>query len=335
MALSRLALVVVALAYGASTLADVPVNVRNFPQAETETYFKAIVAQGALGSITHERELAPIDSQTVVQMNRETLYSSGVFDLTQSVTIEANNDDGRFQSFLIISQENFVKGVEYSPATITLTQNDIGSRYVAVLVRTLVDINDPEDIEKAHAAQDTISVNQVSEGSLELTSWDPVSLNDLRSKLKALAKYEPDTVGRFEDEDEIDPVNFLIGTAIGWGGNPRSDAVYFPRVPEQNDGKQAFTMTMKDVPVDGFWSLSVYNEQGYFVENEFNAYAINSMTAEANEAGTVVIHFGGSPDNPNYLFLPEGWKYLMRLYRPSQEIVDGSWDMPELVPVGN
>ncbi len=332
---SRFALVVVALAYGASTLADVPVNVRNFPQAETETYLKVIVAQGALGLITHERELALIDSQNVVQMNRDTLYSSGVFDLTQPVTIEARNNDGRFQSFLIISQENFVKGVEYSPATITLTQDDIGSRYVAVLVRTLVDIDDPEDIENAHAAQDTISVNQVSEGSLELTSWDPVSLNDLRSKLKALAKYEPDTVGRFEDEDEIDPVNFLIGTAIGWGGNPRSDAVYFPWVPEQNDGKQAFTMTMKDVPVDGFWSLSVYNEQGYFVENEFNAYSINSMTAKENEDGTVVIHFGGSPDSPNYLFLPEGWKYLMRLYRPSQEIVDGSWDIPELVPVGN
>jgi hypothetical protein len=308
------------------------VNVRNFPQAETETYFKALVAQGALGQITHERELAPIDAQTVVQMNRDTLYSSVVFDLAEPVTITAANDDGRFQSFLTINQKNFVKGVEYAPATIELTQEAIGTRYVTVLVRTLVDVDNADDVKLAHAAQDSISVSQADPGTLALTDWDKTTLDDVRQKLKALAEYEPDTVGRFADEDEIDPVNFLIGTAIGWGGNPREAAVYFPFVPEQNDGTQAFTMTMKDVPVEGFWSLSIYNEDGFFVENEYNAYSVNNLTAETEDDGSVVIHFGGDPESPNYLYLPENWKYLMRLYRPGQDVIDGTWNMPKLVP---
>jgi hypothetical protein len=311
------------------------VNVRNFPQAETETYFKALVAQGALGKITHQRGLTPIDEQTVVQSNRDTLYSSAVFDLTEPVTITASNDDGRFQSFLIINQKNFVKGVEYAPTTIELTQENIGTRYVTVLVRTLVDINNEDDVRLAHAAQDRVSVTQATPGTLELTDWDESTLNDLRQKLKALAAYEPDTVGRFADEDEIDPVNFLIGSAIGWGGNPREAAVYFPFVPDQNDGDQAFTMTMKNVPVDGFWSLSVYNEDGFFVENEYDAYTVNNLTAEPEADGSVVLHFGGDPGNRNFLYLPENWKYLMRLYRPRQEAIDGTWDMPQLVPVND
>ncbi|MDW3222745.1 MAG: DUF1214 domain-containing protein [Paracoccaceae bacterium] len=325
--------VALGLVLGTSLFAQERVNVRNFPQAETETYFKAIVAQGALGEMTHERELTPIDAQTVVQMNRDTLYSSAVFDLSEPVTITAENDDGRFQSFLIINQKNFVKGVEHAPTSFELTQERMGSRYATVLVRTLVDINNDADIKLAHAAQDSISVSQSDPGSLELTDWDKTTLDDLRAKLKPLAEYEPDTFGRFADENEIDPVNFLIGTAIGWGGNPREAAVYFPSVPDQNNGKQAFTMTMKDVPVDGFWSLSVYNKDGFFVENEHDAYTVNNLTAQTEEDGSVIIHFGGDPDQPNYLYLPENWKYLMRLYRPEQEIIDGSWEMPQLVAV--
>jgi hypothetical protein len=266
-------------------------------------------------------------------MNRDTFYSSAVFDLTEPVTISAKNDDGRFQSFLVISQQNYTKAVHYAPAEFTLEQESVGSRYVAVLVRTLVDINDPRDVAKAHGAQDAISVQQSTAGRLELTDWDQTTLADLRAKLKALAEYEPDTVGRFEDVDEIDPVNFLIGAAIGWGGNPRREAVYYPFVPTKNDGEQTFTMTLKNVPVEGFWSLSVYNEEGYFVENEHEAYTVNNLTAEKEDDGSVIIRFGGDPSQPNFIYLPKGWKYLLRLYRPSKEVVEGTWEMPVLVPV--
>jgi hypothetical protein len=43
----------------------------------------------------------------------------------------------------------------------------------------------------------------------------------------------------------------------GWGGNPRTHALYSGVVPKQNDGKTVYRLTVKDVPVDGFWSVSV------------------------------------------------------------------------------
>jgi hypothetical protein len=54
-------------------------------------------------------------------------------------------------------------------------------------------------------------------------------------------------------------VAHLIGTAIGWGGNQRYAAVHDPAYPKDNDGKTVHKLTVKDVPVDGFWLISLYN----------------------------------------------------------------------------
>ena len=58
-----------------------PVNVSNFIRAETDSYFAIYVKQGRFGKLGHARSMAAIDKQDVVRMNRDTLYSSGVFDL--------------------------------------------------------------------------------------------------------------------------------------------------------------------------------------------------------------------------------------------------------------
>ena len=68
-----------------------PVNVHNFVRAETDRYFgKTAIDDDAFGKLRHRREMASIDKQDVVRMNRDTMYSSGVFDLDASpVTILA------------------------------------------------------------------------------------------------------------------------------------------------------------------------------------------------------------------------------------------------------
>ena len=63
--------------------------------------------------------------------------------------------------------------------------------------------------------------------------------------------------------------------------------------PKENDGKTAYRLTVKDVPVDGFWSVSVYNKEGYFEKNARNAYTVNNVTAKPNADGSVTIQFGG------------------------------------------
>ena len=59
--------------------------------------------------------------------------------------------------------------------------------------------------------------------------------------------------------------------------------MYINVVPEQNDGKTPYQLTVKDVPVDGFWSVSVYNKAGYFEKNPYNSYTVNSASAVKNE----------------------------------------------------
>src|SRR5215471_4481614 len=58
-----------------------PVNVANFARAETDLYFGRTVKNGGFGKLVHARQPVSIDNQSVVRMNRDTLYSSGVFDL--------------------------------------------------------------------------------------------------------------------------------------------------------------------------------------------------------------------------------------------------------------
>ncbi|MGB8075514.1 MAG: DUF1214 domain-containing protein, partial [Pseudolabrys sp.] len=95
-----------------------------------------------------------------------------------------------------------------------------------------------------------------------------------------------------------------------------------------------YKLTVRDVPIDGFWSVSRYNAQGYYEKNALDAYTINNITGKKNADGSVVIQFGGCDGKiPNCLPIEEGWNYMVRLYRPHEEILRGKWKFPEAQPV--
>jgi hypothetical protein len=136
----------------------------------------------------------------------------------------------------------------------------------------------------------------------------------------------------FGTKDAVEPVRRLIGSASAWGGNPERDALYLNQVPAKNDGKTVYKLNVKDVPVDGFWSVSVYNAKGYFEPNRFNAYALNNITAKPNEDGSITIQFGGCDGKiANCLPTTPGWNYLVRLYRPREDVLNGKWSFPKPV----
>jgi hypothetical protein len=142
-----------------------------------------------------------------------------------------------------------------------------------------------------------------------------------------------DSKRMFGDVGDVDPVRHLIGTAGGFGGNPESDAIYLNVNPEKNDGTTPYVLKVKDVPVDGFWSVSVYNAEGFFEKNAANAYSYNNITAKKDSEGIITIHFGGDPKQSNYIPITKGWNYTARLYRPRKEILDGSWKFPDATPL--
>jgi hypothetical protein len=317
-----------------ATSDTIPVTVENFVRAESDKYMKSYVDIGGFGKFFNIRVPTPIDKQKVVRMNRDTMYSFGVFDLTTPVTITKPDTGDRFQSMMVLNQDEYVPiPVIYEPGKYTLTQEKVGTRYVFVVFRTFVNSEDPADIKKVNAIQDQIKVEQASPGKFEIPKWDRKSQDRLRDAINVLAATLKNTNNAFGSKQDVRPVDHLLGAAYGWGGNPAKDAIYLNFVPEKNDGKTPYTLTVKDVPVDGFWSISLYNGKGFFQKNEYNAYSINNITGKKAEDGGMTIHFGGDPKQPNYLPIMDGWNYVARLYQPHQAVLDDKWKFPAPQPV--
>lgn len=310
-----------------------PVTPDNYRRAESDFNFKKKVDEGMFGKFGHVREPAPIDKQLVVRVNRDTLFSWGVFDLAEPVTIVKPDTGKRFQSMLVVNEDHYIKLVAYDPGEYVLTREKIGTRYVQVAFRTLVDPGNPEDVKAANAIQDQIVARQSSPGSFEIPDWDAASREKVGNGLKLMGSTLRDSKRMFGDVGDVDPVRHLIGTAAGFGGNPESDAVYVNAFPPKNDGETPYVLKVKEVPVDGFWSVSVYNAEGYFETNAANAYSFNNLTAKKDSDGGITIHFGGEPEQSNYIPITKGWNYTARLYRPRKEILEGTWKFPDAEPV--
>ncbi len=326
-----------ALTISALAQTAIPVTVNNFARAESDLYMGGILKDsgGAIGKFNHRREPARIDNQTVIRLNRDTLYSSAVFDLDAGpVTIIMPNAGKRFMSLMIINEDHYVPSVTYNPGAHTFTKEQVGTRYMAAAIRTLVDPADPKDLAQVQVLQDQIKVTQKSTGKFETPNWDQASQKKVRDALLVLASTTSSFKGAFGPKGQVDPVAHLLGTAAGWGGNPDKDATYLNVTPAKNNGSTIYKLNVKNVPVDAFWSVSLYNAQGYFEKNQYDAYSINSITGKKQPDGSVAIQFGGCDGKiANCLPVTKGWNYTVRLYRPRAEILNGKWKFPDPQPV--
>ncbi len=314
-----------------------PVTLDNFVRAESDTYFSNLLKEsgGKLATFSHRREVASVDNQTVIRLNRDTLYSSALFDLDAGpATVTLPDAGGRFMSMMVVSEDHYVPAVYYAPGPHTITREMVGTRYAIIGIRTLVDPNDAGDVGEVHALQDAIGVSQASTGEFEIPDWDPVSQKKVRDALLVLASTTNAFDGAFGAKGEVDPVKRLLGAAAGWGGNPAKDASYLNETPARNDGVTVHRIAVRDVPVDAFWSISVYNQQGYYEKNDLDSYTINSITGTKASDGSTTIQFGGCDGKvPNCIPIVKGWNYTVRLYRPRAEVLDGRWKFPVAKPV--
>jgi hypothetical protein len=313
-------------------LPPVAVTVDNFARAESDLYMGNTVKDGGFGKFVHKRMPAEIDKQLVIRMNRDTLYSGAIFDLDAGpVTITIPDAGKRFMSTQLIDEDHYVPAVFYGAGSHALSKDQIGTRYVMLAVRTLVDPADPKDIDQVHALQDAIKVEQTNPGKFEVPNWDQASQKQVRDALLLLGAHTGGFKNAFGKKGQVDPVRHLIGSAAGWGGNPDRDASYLSFDPPKNDGTTVYKLTVPaSVPVDAFWSISLYNKEGYFQKNDQGAYSLNNITAKKAADGSVAVQFGGCDGKvDNCLPIMPGWNYTVRLYRPRPEIMNGSWKFPE------
>src|SRR5882672_2700320 len=309
----------------------VSVTIENYNRAQTDVNFAGVVKNGGFGKFRHGRELAPPAQHGIVRPNRDTLYSFAIVDLDAGpVTITLPDARKRFMGMQVVNQDQYTP-VTYSGAgTHTLTREMVGTRFAIVVVRFFVDFSNEEDVRQVYALQDEIRFSQKRPGTFEVPHWDEASLKKVQAALQQLGTTLSDTRRMFgANEKQVDPVKHLVGSAMLWGGTPDKDTLYLPITPARNDGNTIYRLTVKDIPVDAFWSLTVYNGEGYLHPNPYNAYALNSLTAKKGPDGAINIQFGGCNGKiPNCLPITEGWNYTVRLFRPGAEILDGTWKFP-------
>jgi len=312
------------------------VTVENYNRAQTDVYFADVVKSGGFGKFRHGRALAPPVQQGIPRPNRDTLYSFVIVDLDAGPeTITLPDAGKRFMELQVVNEDQYTRANYYIADHYTLTREMIGTRYAIAVVRFLVDFSNNDDLRQVHALQDAIEYSPKSSGTFTIPNWDQASLKKVQAALLQLGTTLSDTRRMFgAREDQVDPVKHLIGSAMLWGGNPEKDGLYLPITPARNDGRTVYRLTVGEVPVDGFWSVTVYNKDGYLQPNPSNAYSVNSLTAKRARAGLVTIQFGGCGGTAgNCLPITEGWNYTVRLFRPRQLIINDTWKFPEARPV--
>lgn len=304
------------------------VNVDTFVRAETARMFDGTLAQsGEVNRWVHLRAPTPIDRQAVIRMNRDTLYSSLVADISGGATLTIPDLGDRYVSAMVVNEDHYVNQVLHDPGDHALTVDELDTPFVAVALRIFVDPDDPEDVTAVNALQDRFTLEAASSRSYTHPDYDPASLDATRTPLLQLAEGVPDAKRTFGARDQVDPVRHLIGTAYGWGGLPESEAFYL--VSSGPLPAEHHRITFRDVPVDGFWSLTVYNRDGFLEPNDYGAWSVNDVTAVRGRDGSVTVDLAPEPDGyANHLYVMDGWNYVIRLYRPRPDILDGTWVAP-------
>jgi hypothetical protein len=313
-------------------MTSIGVNADNFVRAETDRMFRDLAgAAGAVNQWGHNRAPTPVDQQTVIRMNRDTLYSFAVVDLSAGATVTLPDSGQRYLSVMVVNQDHYINRVFHDPGTYQVSQDEFDTPYVVLAARVLADPNDAEDLAAAHQIQDGLTVAAASAEAFVMPDYDEQSFATARTAVLQLAALGGGVTRTFGPRESVDPIHHLLGTAFGWGGLPETEAVYEAISPGLPVGD--YRIHVGEVPVDAFWSVSVYNADGFFEPNEQHAYSINNITATKDGDGKITINLGPGPsDQPNFLPISDGWNYLVRLYRPQAPILDGRWRFPAFEP---
>jgi hypothetical protein len=316
--------------YSAPATAADKVSPETYIRAETDRSFGNIAAQaGGVNKFYYVRQPTPLNEQTVVRMNRDTLYSASIVDTEGGATVTLpKTPDGRFISILLVDNDHYAPAVYYDPGTYELPQN---TKYLAVVVRVQVyDPKDPTEIALVNKIQDQVVVKARKADPLPPMKWDKASLQALTQQYEKDSAQYSSWKGMMGPRGKVDEKTRHIAAAAAWGLNPEWDATYL-----NYSGSQDYRVCHKatyQVPENkAFWSITIYGNDGYMKSE--NAI-VGTSSVKLNGDGTFTVYYGSKEvcgDVPNRLDVTEGWNFLMRVYRPGPSVLDGSYKLPDVV----
>jgi hypothetical protein len=137
-----------------------------------------------------------------------------------------------------------------------------------------------------------------------------------------------------------------IVAQVGLGANLPEDSIYPLNLGDQSgkplDGANKYILHFEKgetPPVNAFWSVTLYDSEGFQVANPLNRFAVSSwMPFKYKPDGSLDLYFQnespGADQEVNWLPAPKGpFNLTMRLYAPKSDALTGKWDPPPVTPV--
>ncbi len=203
---------------------------------------------------------------------------------------------------------------------------------LALMQRIGIERGKSFDLDKADPAIKA-GLETAPEDALKLMAWKAPSLASVSNGWSM----NIDTIGVYGN----DYLKRAIIAQLGLGANVPEDAIYPQNLADETgkplDGANKYTLHFdKDAtpPVDAFWSVTLYDPQGYQVPNALNRFAVSSwMPFKYNPDGSLDLYFQnespGQDKEANWLPAPKGpFNLTMRLYAPRAEALTGKWNPP-------
>ena len=308
-------------------------NVDNFVRAETNRMFAGLQADaGAVNTWFHHRAPASVDHQTVIRMNRDTLYSFAVVDISDGATLTVPEHGDRFVSVMIVNQDHYINEIFHDPGVYELSVDRHETPYVFVAARVLVDPNDPNDL----------SSRGRHPRRLRTDGQVCPAIRDARLRAGQLRQHpsgsaQPGGRGdirrhhvRHQGRRGPGPSSARHGRRVGRVARQGS---HLSRRQRRASGRSLELSVGDDVPVDAFWSISVYNADGFFEPNPSAAWQRQQhhRVHRDQRTGSYALRFGDhGPDAPNSIPITKAGTAPVRLYQPRSEILNGTWKFPTI-----
>jgi hypothetical protein len=314
------------------------INVTKALYPRVETARQMLDTQNIAGGVNkfgHLSSLTPTDFQPVVRMNRDAYYSKAVVDVSQGATVTLPKiPDGLYMSMQPVTEDHRPQPMSYGGGIYQLATHT--GKHLVIIIR--LDSNLSSEQAKHYQQQMRINANSnimFTATPVEKTSFYEVE-NQLKmhisvlikrlgfAKLSAILFSSPTDESRGLYQPEINQV----AAAVGWGGALAKDNIYetSPNFP----AKGCYQLNFEDPKNRDFWSITVYNKQGFMFNDTAN---VNSYKAKANKDGTYTVNLGCSSDSLNQIPIANDsgvFSITVRHYGPSERVIKQGY---RLVPL--
>lgn len=314
----------------------VSVDFFNIVRAETANYFSAETNRSGGNRLRHEQKQVDLTNQSIIRSNMDFVYSYGVFDASQGITITIPEYD-LYQSAHVIDENHLTLAVVHAGETASIDPNALSfGEHVYVMIRTQPRSGDFGSSDVLSKRQNGVEIKNASKNPYKSeVYYDLQSYENSKEQLFDLLRNGRQAraeLGFVRSVDEIVfPYYQIVGIA-GWAGLPSDEAFYLNLYQEDDKTRQGkcseFTFPAPELQYErnGYWSISVYDAHGW-VATEKASLTSNEVTPNKN--GTYTVRFNCGDDASNNLEVVPGWTSVMRLYLPSD--VESAIDFRELI----